>query len=121
MPSVELEPTLPMGLCPHRIFPGAHSLSVETRGQTEPAALTSRLPVLCGLVSIPLPHAGLSSGHVPALRTGMVSRQLHSGPGTLGTPSLLFTAWWSRPRDRKLDTSVCCVTTAQSLPSGPYL
>lgn len=71
MPTVELASPLPMGLRPHRIFPGAHSLSAETRGQTEPASLTPRLPVPCGLVSIPLPHAGLSSGHVPALRTGV--------------------------------------------------
>lgn len=63
---VELASTLAMGLCL-----GARSLSAETRGQTEPASLTSRLPVPCGLVSTPLPHAGVSSGRVPALRTGV--------------------------------------------------
>lgn len=29
---------------------------------------------------------------------------------------VLFMAWWRWPRDRRLGTSLCCVTTGQSSP-----
>lgn len=48
--NVELESTLPVGLCPHRIFPGAHSLTVGTRGQTACSpGVSSSCPVWPGI------------------------------------------------------------------------